>query len=186
MTMALASAAPPATAGPRILFGTELHGELAEFLHDEAEFLDELRFDEWAKILAEDLRYTMPMRVTRTYADRDKSVVRSMMHFDDDYLSIMARLGRLGTTSAWAEDPPSRTRRLVTNIRASTTSKADEYAVKSYILLSRNRYEQPHPLLLSAVRRDLVRRVSGGFKLAARDIVIDQSVLGMPNLAVFL
>lgn len=186
MKVALASAEQAVEAGRRILFGSELYGEIIEFLHEEAEFLDELRFDEWAKVLAEDIRYTMPMRVTRTFAERDKSVVRGMMHFDDDYLSLMARLGRLETTSAWAEDPPSRTRRLITNVRVRTTPKEGEYAVKNYLLLSRNRYEQSQPILMSAVRRDVIRRVGGGFQLAARDIVIDQSVLGMPNLAVFL
>jgi hypothetical protein len=41
--------------------------------------------------------------------------------------------------------------------------------------------------MLSCVRHDLVRRSgAGAFKLARREIIVDQSVLGMANLAVFL
>jgi 3-phenylpropionate/cinnamic acid dioxygenase small subunit len=48
------------------------------------------------------------------------SVVRTMQHYHDDWRSVMGRIVRLtGTKSAWAEDPPSRTRRLVTNVRVS-------------------------------------------------------------------
>jgi len=56
-----------------------------------------------------------------------------------------------------------------------------------YLLLSRSRYEQSQLQMLSCVRHDLVRRSgAGAFKLARREIIVDQSVLGMANLAVFL
>jgi 3-phenylpropionate/cinnamic acid dioxygenase small subunit len=109
------------------------------------------------------------------------------LHFDDDYSSIMGRLQRLGTKSAWAEDPPSRTRRLVTNVRVWETSKPNEFETESYLLLSRSRYEHYQLQVLSCVRHDLLRRSGpGAFKLARREIIVDQSVLGMANLAVFL
>jgi hypothetical protein len=39
---------------------------------------------------------------------------------------------------------------------------------------------------MSAERRDVWREVNGSFKLATREIIVDQSVLGMANFAVFL
>src|SRR3546814_16065750 len=78
---------------------------------------------------------------TRAGRDRHKSIDRTMFHFEDDYHSMMGRIGRLGTKSAWAEDPPSRTRRFVTNIRVAPAAKEGEYEVTSYILLARSRYE---------------------------------------------
>ena len=36
--------------------------EVAEFLYREAELLDERRYDEWLALLADDIRYWMPMR----------------------------------------------------------------------------------------------------------------------------
>ena len=109
------------------------------------------------------------------------------MHFDETYASIRGRVGRItDTRSAWAEDPPSRTRRLVTNILVDSTDDPDEFEVKSYLLCSRSRFEETNLLFLSCVRHDLLRRYDDGIKLARREIIVDQTVLGFPNLAIFL
>jgi 3-phenylpropionate/cinnamic acid dioxygenase small subunit len=171
----------------RIATGSAIYNEVLEFLYDEAALLDQQRFAEWGSLLTEDLSYTAPLRITRTGADRGNTVVRVASHFDDDYSSIKGRLERLGTKSAWAEDPPSRTRRFVTNVRIWQTAKPDELEVESYLLLSRSSYEHHELQLLSCVRHDLLRRASApSLKLARREIIVDQSVLGMANLAVFL
>ncbi len=180
-------AQPVPVTGERVATGSALYNEVLEFIYDEAALLDQQKFDDWAALLAEDLSYTAPLRITRQGPDRLNTIVRTTLHFDDDHSSIMARLERLGTKSAWAEDPPSRTRRLITNVRAWQTAKSEEFEVESYLLLSRSRYEQSQLQLLSCVRHDLVRRSApGAFKLARREIIVDQSVLGMANLAVFL
>ena len=183
---ALAPSASNDLAEPKaVTVGSPVYNALLEFLYREARALDQLRYDEWATTLAEDLSYSAPIRQTRVGTDRKNSINRTMFHFDDDYLSIMGRIGRLGSKSAWAEDPPSRTRRLITNVLVDETDKPDEYAVDSYILLMRSRYEYTGYQMMSAVRHDLIRRVDGAFKLARREIVVDQSVLGMSNFAVF-
>jgi 3-phenylpropionate/cinnamic acid dioxygenase small subunit len=175
------------TTGKRIATGSSMYNEVLEFLYDEAGMLDQQKFDDWANVLAEDLSYTAPLRITRQGPDRLNTIVRTTLHFDDDYGSIMARLQRLATKSAWAEDPPSRTRRFVTNVRIWESVKTQEFEVESYLLLSRSRYEQSTLQMLSCVRHDLLRRSgAGAFKLARREIIVDQSVLGMANLAVFL
>jgi 3-phenylpropionate/cinnamic acid dioxygenase small subunit len=182
-----AQSVPPVVTRARVPVGSTTYNEVLEFLYDEAALLDHQRFDEWAALLAEDLSYTAPLRVTRTGAEKGNTIVRSTKHFDDDYLSIMGRLGRLKTKSAWAEDPPSRTRRLITNILVWQADKPDELEVRSYLLLARSRYENYEYQLLSAERNDRLRRApGGGFKLARREILVDQSTLGVPNLAVFL
>jgi hypothetical protein len=61
-----------------------------------------------------------------------------------------------------------------------------EYDVTSYLLLARNRFYQEDYTLLSAERNDRVRRVGESFELVRREVRMDQSVLGMPNLAIFL
>jgi 3-phenylpropionate/cinnamic acid dioxygenase small subunit len=178
---------PLPVTGKRIATGSALYNEVLEFVYDEAALLDQQKFDAWAEILAEDISYTAPLRITRQGPDRLNTIVRTTLHFDDDYGSLMGRLQRLGTKSAWAEDPPSRTRRLVTNLRVWETAKPDELEAHSYLLLSRSRYEQSQLQLMSCVRHDLLRRSGpGAFKLARREIILDQSVLGMANLAVFL
>jgi 3-phenylpropionate/cinnamic acid dioxygenase small subunit len=109
-----------------------------------------------------------------------------LQDYHDDYRSIMGRILRLSGKSAWAEDPPSRTRRLVTNVFVEETDKSDEFVVTSYLLLTRSRFKDHHVDIISGERRDVLRLGEAGFKLARREVIIDQAVLGTPNLAVFL
>ncbi|OAN56228.1 3-phenylpropionate/cinnamic acid dioxygenase subunit beta [Sphingobium sp. TCM1] len=173
--------------GARVMVGSPIYNEVTQFLYEEALALDHRDFDTWTAMLAKDLRYTAPLRITRTGPARNDDIVRNARHFDDDYRSIMGRLGRLGTKSAWAEDPPSRTRRLVTNILVRDTDREDEFAVSSYLYMKRSRYDDPTYKEISAERRDMLRRIGPAhWQIARREIIIDQSVLGMSNLAVFL
>ncbi len=170
----------------RVPLGSEIYNRLLETLYDEAAALDERRFDDWIAMLSPDLVYQAPIRMTRTGANRDRDVMRTMFHFDDDYTSILMRTGRL-QKSAWAEDPPSRCRRFITNVRVGECDAAGEYEVVSYLYLERSRGDNPHNEQLTAERRDVWRAVDGGgYVLAKREIIVDQSVLGMSNLAVFL
>jgi 3-phenylpropionate/cinnamic acid dioxygenase small subunit len=172
--------------GNRVATGSTRYNQIVEFVYDEAALLDQWRFTEWSDLLATDLSYTAPIRMTRTGAEKYDTIVRTMSHFNDDHSSMMGRVGRLQLKSAWAEDPPSRTRRLVSNVRVWETTTAGEYEVESYLLLSRSRYEYATLNILSCVRHDLLRVEGDSFKLARREIIIDQSVLGMANLAIFL
>ena len=178
---------PPTATGKRVATGSQQYNQIVEFLYDEAALLDQGRFHDWMKLLAGDLSYTAPLRITRQGRERDRTVIRTTQHYDEDYSSIKGRVERLDTKSAWAEDPPSRTRRFVSNVRIWETATANEFEVESYLLLTRSRYEQSRLAELSCVRHDLLRvDATSGFKLARREIIIDQAVVGMPNIALFL
>lgn len=186
------TAAPDATAilrgltsKTRVPLGSAVYNALLETLYDEAATLDERRFDDWIGMLAEDLIYQAPIRLTRTGPNRDRDVMRTMFHFDENYNSLLMRTGRL-QKSAWAEDPPSRCRRFVTNVRIGERETAGEYEVVSYLFLERSRGDNPENEHMTAERRDVWRETDSGYKLAWREIIVDQSVLGMANFAVFL
>jgi 3-phenylpropionate/cinnamic acid dioxygenase small subunit len=174
-------------AGQTVPIGSPLYNRVLEFLYVEARLLDEIRLKEWAATLAEDLVYTAPLRETRPASQRDASYVRTTHHFEDDWRSVMGRVMRLtGTKSAWAEDPPSRTRRLVTNVMVEQGDKPDELRVRSNLLVTRSRFNFDDLDLISAERCDVLRVAGDMFKLARREILLDQAVLGTPNLAIFL
>ena len=59
-----------------------------------------------------------------------------------------------------------------------------EVAVKSRFLVYRNRVETETDFLVGK-REDVLRRVDGGWRIARRKIVLDQSVLLAKNLTVF-
>jgi 3-phenylpropionate/cinnamic acid dioxygenase small subunit len=171
----------------RVPVGSAVYNRVVEYLYEEASLLDQLRLKEWAARLAQDLVYVAPLRHTRNIEQQGATLVHSVQHYHDDWRSIMTRIARLtGTKSAWAEDPPSRTRRLVTNVLVATTAKPEEYAVTSYLLITRSRFNSPEFDLISAERRDVLRVDGDSFKLARREIIVDQAVLGTPNLAIFL
>ena len=184
---ASSSEAAPTRTNDRVAVGSALYNHILEFMYEEAALLDQLRLQEWAARLAPDLVYTAPLRETRPMDQQSSSLVRTVQHFHDDWRSVMGRIMRLtGTKSAWAEDPPSRTRRLVTNVLVEKTAKADEFSVTSYLLVTRSRFNSSEYDLISAERRDLLRQDGESFKLARREIIVDQAVLGTPNLAIFL
>ena len=161
----------------------ELEREVAEFLYREAELLDSNRLEQWLELLTEDINYEIPLRVTRERGQPD--IASQMGHFSEDRRSLELRVKRLGSDFAWAENPPSRTRRFISNIRVENTSKPNEVKALSYFLLYRSRGSSTHADLISGQRQDLLRKLNGGWKLASRLIIVDQAVLGTRNLAIF-
>ena len=85
---------------------------------------------------------------------------------------------------AWAEDPPSRTRHLVTNVQVRQRSAADEYDVTSSFLLYRTRLETDLNLFAGR-REDMLRKTGEGWRIARRKILLDQNVVLAKNLSVF-
>lgn len=166
--------------------GSELYNQILGFYYNEAQLLDNLRFTEWSETLAEDLKYSVPLRQTRLVKEQESSIIRSMRHMHDDYRSIMGRVLRLSGESAWAEDPASRVRRFVSNIQVYATAKPDEFCVVSYLLITRNRFDDDHFDLIPCERHDVLRVSGESFKIANREVILDQVLLGTPNLAIFL
>jgi 3-phenylpropionate/cinnamic acid dioxygenase small subunit len=161
----------------------ELEREVAEFLYREAELLDSNNLEQWLELLTEDIDYEMPLRVNSERGQPD--IASQTGHFSEDRRSLELRVKRFGSDFAWAENPPSRTRRFISNIRVENTSKPNEVKALSYFLLYRSRGNSTQADLVSGQRRDLLRKLDGGWKLASRLIVVDQTVLATRNLAIF-
>lgn len=168
-----------------VRYDSRLYHDVLDFIYREAEALDARRLEEWLDLLSADIRYIMPVRFTAAHS-LDDSAMSDMGHFDEDRYSLTKRVQRFTTEHAWAEDPPSRTRRFVTNVRVWLGDASDEFHVRSNLLLFRSRGDIHDHDLLSAVRDDMLRREDGTLKLARRRVLVDESVLRTQNLAVFL
>jgi 3-phenylpropionate/cinnamic acid dioxygenase small subunit len=160
------------------------HQAAHQFLVEEAALLDAADYAAWLNLLSEDIRYVMPVRVT-TARGAGFDALADMGHFDENLYALRKRVQRLATDHAWAEDPPSRTRHFVSNVRTFAGGGAD-LRVESSLLLFRSRGDIRPPDLLSAGRTDILRRADDGYRLARREIIVDESVLRTQNLAVFL
>lgn len=163
----------------------ELHYEITKFLTREARLMDDRKFEEWLTLLTDDIVYRMPVRVTRESKDKTGKD-NAMTYYEESKKSLTTRVKRLGTSSAWAEDPPLHTRHFVSNIDIEPSGKADELNVVSYFLTKRSRGVDHDAEQIFGERHDVLRRVDGEWKLASRTIYPDQSILTVMNLSMFL
>ncbi|MUM16820.1 3-phenylpropionate/cinnamic acid dioxygenase subunit beta [Mycobacterium sp. CBMA271] len=171
--------------GKPLPFNDIRHLQAHQFLVDEAYLFDAQEYEQWLATLTEDIHYVMPVRVTTALgAGFDTSP--GMAHFDENKYSLDRRVARFLTEHAWTEDPPSRLRHFVTNIRAFATQDEAHLVVESAVLLFRSRGDVNEHALLSCGREDLLRRTGDEWQLARRIISVDESVIRMQNLAVFL
>jgi 3-phenylpropionate/cinnamic acid dioxygenase small subunit len=163
-----------------------LRQEVEDFLYHEAELLDERRYEAWLDLLTEDVHYFMPMRRNVPADEREREFTRpgrDVNWFDEGKDTLTRRVRQIQTGIHWAEQPPSRICHLVANVQV-TSAGPDEVGVKSRFLIYRNRVETETDVLVGK-REDVLRRVDGGFKIARRTIVLDQSVLLAKNLTFF-
>jgi 3-phenylpropionate/cinnamic acid dioxygenase small subunit len=173
---------------PSLPFNDIRHLQAHQFLVDEAYLLDAQRYEEWLDTLTDDIRYVMPVRVTTARGagfDTWPGRGPGMAHFDEDKHSLTLRVARFATEHAWTEDPPSRLRHFITNVR-TFECEGGHLIVESAELLFRSRGDVNESALVSCGREDLLRRCDDQWKLARRTITADESVLRMQNLAVFL
>ncbi|MCH9674747.1 MAG: 3-phenylpropionate/cinnamic acid dioxygenase subunit beta [Gammaproteobacteria bacterium] len=166
----------------------ELQHEVEQFLYAEATLLDAREYRQWFELLADDLRYRMPLRFNRAQRER-RSELSEDHHsflFDETKASMDMRIRRLETGMAWAEEPPSRTRHLITNVRAMVTDSNTEVRAESYFHIYRSRLERQVDQLVG-VRYDRLRRSGEAmrFHIVERYIVLDQSTVLANNLSMF-
>ncbi|HEY1933749.1 MAG TPA: 3-phenylpropionate/cinnamic acid dioxygenase subunit beta [Acetobacteraceae bacterium] len=165
--------------------------EIAQFLYAEAELLDERRHDEWLALLAEDIRYWMPMRRNVKYGDTAREFTREgedISWFDEGKDTLTRRVRQIQTGIHWAEEPQSRITHMVSNVALLSVvpdvRAAVEVVAKSRFLIYRNRVETETDLLVGK-REDTLRRNGDGWLIARRKIILDQSVLLSKNLTFF-
>jgi 3-phenylpropionate/cinnamic acid dioxygenase small subunit len=160
-----------------------LHYDCVQFYNREAELLDEKRLEEWRDMLTEDVSYDMPIRVSREKGAERSGFSEEGFNYREDRSTLEARVERFQSEFAWSEDPPSRTRHHVSNVRV-TDEDGGEVSAKTNLLLFRAQGEGGDTVL-SAERHDILRRVDGQLKLADREILLDHTVLPMKNISVF-
>ncbi|MFG1705274.1 3-phenylpropionate/cinnamic acid dioxygenase subunit beta [Nonomuraea sp. M3C6] len=171
--------------GPTLPFADERHLLAHQWLVDEAYLLDAQDYESWLGLLADDIHYLMPVRVT-TARGAGYDCAPGMAHFDEDKYSLSRRVARFQTEHAWTEDPPSRLRHHLANVRTFATPDPGHLVVDSAVLLYRSRGDVREAALISAGREDLLRRDGDGWRLARRTILADDAVLRTQNLAIFL
>ena len=145
--------------------------QVEEFLYDEAALLDAWRLDDWLGLLTADAVYRVPSNDRPDADSRD-----TLFLIADDINRIRARVTRLKDKSAHAEYPPSRTRRMISNVRI-TERNGSALKVEANFSVHRFRRNEGIRVYVGHYRYEL--RVEGGqLRIARREAVIDSMELG--------
>ena len=160
-----------------------LQYEVEQFLYDEAALLDARRYRDWLALLADDIHYWMPIRRTVTMSDLDREFTKpgDMAFFDDDREVLEMRVKKLEAGSAWSEDPPSRSRHFVSNVRILEVA-GDEITLDAAFHLYRTRLESEVSSWVGR-RTDVLRRTADRFLITRRHIFLDQTVILSTNMS---
>lgn len=171
--------------GHRVSASDPIHGQIVDFFMDEAYLLDDDKHLEWVELMADDVSYKMMRR--KTVYRKDGNGVRPGGEFNDTKQSLAFRARRnTEVPSAFDRDPAPRICRMIGNVVVHTTDVDNEYAVRSRIVLYRNRFDQTNYDVLTATRNDVVRFTDDGVRLVERVIIPDIARPGSPFPNVFM
>jgi 3-phenylpropionate/cinnamic acid dioxygenase small subunit len=159
---------------------SDLRHDFEDLLYREAWLLDHDRLEEWLELFAEQVRYWAPVRSNRMRGKEDLHRQDLVAHFDDDKMGLFMRVQRVRTGAAHADEPPSRVRHFISNVRVLATD-GDLAQVTSNFLVFKSRRGRDETLF-SGCREDSWRRTNGMWKLEERLIILDHDVIG--NLTV--
>jgi len=168
----------------------ELWFDIQRFYFEEADLLDERRFDEWLELLHEDIEYRMPLarNVRRDAIKQEYTAEGETAWFDEGITTLRQRVAQIATGIHWAEEPVSRVSHLVTNIRImgvdTNTPEGPQVHVKSRFLIYQNRLQGEVSLFVGK-RLDTLIKSEEGWKVRKREILLDQNVLLSKALTTF-
>ena len=145
--------------------------EVEDLLYYEAELLDSWKLDDWLKLLTDDATYYVP---PNDKPDADHRF--TLFTIADDIVRLRERIIRLKDPNCHAEYPPSRTRRLITNVRV-TGVEGDTISIAANFVIYRHRRGGQHQDFVGRYRHKL-RRVGGLLKIAERRAILDAEELG--------
>jgi p-cumate 2,3-dioxygenase beta subunit len=119
----------PASALAQPRAGDLGRAEIEDFLYEEAAFLDEWRLDEWLGLFTDDATYSVPSTDT---PDADPS--DTLFLIADDAASLRSRVEQLMGKTTWSENPHSRTRRLIGNVRIRRADGARVFVTANFVV----------------------------------------------------
>ena len=160
-----------------------LQYEVEQFLYAEAALLDARRYRDWLGLVADDIEYWMPIRRTVTTGDLDREFTKpgEVAFFDDDRAYLEMRVKKLEAGSAWSEDPPSRSRHFVSNVRILEVA-GQEITLEACFHLYRTRLETDVDSWIGR-RIDVLRRDGDSFRLSRRHLFLDHTVIQATNMS---
>lgn len=153
--------------------------EVEDFLYREAALLDAWQLDEWLALTTADCGYYVPPNEKPDADNRS-----TLFTVADNHARLVERVKRLKDPSAHAEYPPSRTRRMISNVHI-TGGDSDIIEVAANFVVYRFRRDDDRRAFVGHYRYKL-RRENGGLKIAERRAILDSEELGALGAVSFI
>ncbi len=144
----------------------DLLKEVEQFIYAEGRFQDELSYDEWEALWTDDAIYWVPANGD----DIDPTTQMSIVF--DNRSRIATRIKQLHTGKRHSQNPPSRLRRLISNIELldSVPTHPDDICAAANFLIYESR---ERGVTLWAGRSEYrLRRTEEGLKMAGKKVLL--------------
>ncbi|MCP1842777.1 3-phenylpropionate/cinnamic acid dioxygenase small subunit [Bradyrhizobium sp. USDA 4524] len=169
-----------------------LKADVEDFYYHEADLLDDRRFRDWLELLTDDISYFMPIRRNVKFgqqaARENTKRGEGISWFDEDKWTLTKRVEQILTGVHYAEEPLSRITHMVSNAQIKGAQPdidaARELDVTSRFLVYQNRVEYETYIFVGR-RNDALRLTDTGWKIARREILLEQNILLAKNLTTF-
>jgi p-cumate 2,3-dioxygenase beta subunit len=103
--------------------------DIEDFLFAEAALLDELKLEDWLKLFLDEAHYKVPALDVREASDQD-----SLYLVSDNMSRLRSRVRQYQGRAMWVENPPSRTRRIVTNVRILSADASEIRVAANFVV----------------------------------------------------
>jgi benzoate/toluate 1,2-dioxygenase beta subunit len=137
--------------------------EAEDILYTEARLLDEVRYKDWLGMLTSDAVYWMPCNGDGVDPTREVTLVY------DNFARLSDRVDRLTSGVAHAQSPPSKTKRLISNVQIDSTDENAATVLSGFILYELRRGKER---IFAGRYEHRMRFEYGGWKIAAKKAVL--------------
>lgn len=172
----------------------ELIARVEQFYYREARLLDERCYRQWLALMHEEVEYLMPsrhvpqpdakLRGGEAFLNMDRELGRygpaeSPLR-QENLFHLAIRADRPFKINAWAESPPPRTRRFISNVEVSPQGDGRLQAYSNFQLFYS--HHGAENLTYTGCRRDVLQSDGASLKVLRREVILDWDVITAPTL----
>ncbi len=150
--------------------------QIEDFIYREARLMDEHRYDDWLALWMDDAVYWVPSN------NDDIDPTQSVSIIYDDRRRIGDRIYRLKSGMAYAQKPPSRMRRVVSNLEVEEGENGEVTVYSNFVLTEIRRGVRN---IWSGRTVHKLRLENGDLKMATKKVLLLENDTEIPSL-VFL
>ncbi len=148
--------------------------QIEDFIYEEARLADEHRYDDWEALWADEAIYWVPAGSD----DYDPNLRTSIIY--DNRSRIATRIRQLKTGKRYSQEPPSRMRRLISNVQPQADENGN-ILVRSNFILTEVRAGTAN--VWSGQTIHWLRPENGSFKIAHKKVILVDNAEDIPTLS---